>query len=179
MIELLIVMSACTVVLTLSSALVVRAMRTHTQSQANCNAERNALRLSSQFRRDVRAAQSAMASSNAQRDDPFLRLHFTEDQQVEYSFAGDTVLRLMSRDGKRTAREEFAFPAGCELTIRELESPRRISLTIANKPTFEKAYEASPRLIAFVVPLSLNVEATVGGDLRFARAETQGREDGR
>ena len=179
MIELLVVMSACTVVLTLSSVLVVRAMRTQTQSRANCDAERNALRLSSQFRSDVHAAQSAVASSNAQRGDSFLRMQLTEDQQVEYSIVDGTVLRLMSHDGKRTAREEFAFPAGSELTIRELESPRRIALTIVNQPTFDKASEVSPRPIALGAPLSLHLEAHLGHDLRLAPGRAQGREDGR
>jgi hypothetical protein len=177
MIELLIVMSACTIVLTLSSALVVRAMRTHAHSRANCDAERNALRLSSQFRRDVHAAQSAVADSNAQRGDSFLSMQFPEDQQVEYSIVGGTVLRLMSLDGKSTAREEFAFPAGSELTIRELESPRRIALTMVNQPTFDKLSEGIPHPIALGAPLSLHVEANLGLDIRLAPARAQGEED--
>jgi hypothetical protein len=177
MIELLIVMSACTIVLTLSSVLVVRAMRTHAQSRVNCDAERNALRLSSQFRRDVHAAESAVAENNAQRGDFFLSMQLTEDQQVEYSIVGGTVLRLMSLDGKSTAREEFAFPAGSKLTIRELESPRRIALTIVNQPTFDKAPEGIPRAIALAVPLSLDVEANLGRDRRLTPARAQGQED--
>ncbi len=179
MIELLIVMSACTIVLTLSSALVVRAMRTHAQSRANCDAERNALRLSSQFRCDVHAAQSAVANSNVQRGDSFLSMQLIGDQQVEYSIAGGTVLRLMSLDGKRTSREEFAFPAGSELTIREFESPRRIALTIVNQPTFDKLPEGNQRPIALSAPLSLHVEASLGLDIRLAPAPAQGQEDER
>jgi hypothetical protein len=178
MIELLIVMSACTVVLTLSSSLIVRAMRAHTQSRAYSASERNALRLSSQFRRDVHAAQSAVASGNAQRGDPFLRMELTEDQQVEYSLFDGTVLRLMSRDGKRTAREAYAFPAGCQLIIRELELPRRIALTIATRPNFDVVSEGSPRPIAVGAPLSLHVEANLGHDWRLAPALDQGQEDG-
>jgi hypothetical protein len=170
MIELLIVMSACSVVLTLSSVVIVRAMRVQMQARAYCDAERNALRLSDQFRRDVHGAKSAVSRRADPEGDSFLRLQLADGRQVDYSRVGGTVLRLTTGNGNRVAREEFAFPADCELGVRESQSPRRLVLTISADPDFDLTSGGTPLRVAPAGPLSLHVEAAVGRDLRLAAA---------
>jgi hypothetical protein len=173
MIELLLVMSACTVVLTLSSALIVRAMRTQMQSRAYGDAERNALRLSEQFRQDVHAAKSAATSNAAQRGNAFLKLQLATGQQVNYYLADGTVQRQKSGNSHPSSRESFVFPAGIELSVRELSLPPRISLAVWLDPASEVSSEI-PRQISLIPPVSLHVEAVLGHDLRLTGRENHG-----
>ncbi|HND56023.1 MAG TPA: hypothetical protein PLV92_26590 [Pirellulaceae bacterium] len=59
LVELLIVMSACSVVLTTSAVLMHRVFRAHSQSQAFLASQRNGQRFAEQLRRDIHRATSA------------------------------------------------------------------------------------------------------------------------
>jgi hypothetical protein len=177
LIELLLVMSACTSVLTLSSVLLVRAMRIQTQSRVHADAERTALRLANQFRRDVHRAQTAVLNRNELERDVVLRLQLADGQRVDYALVGSTLLRLAAGSDNRAAREEFFFPPGCEFSVRELEAPPRLAITIAAKPNFGIASDGTHARMPGVVPVSLCVEASLGRDARFAAAVDR-QEDG-
>jgi hypothetical protein len=163
--ELLVIMSASTVVLTMTSLLIIRAMRVQMESRAHCDVERNALRLAEQFRRDAHDAKSAEINEEAGEGEVFLRLQVLDGNQVEYSCTGGTVLRLASGSGKQVSREEFAFPAAIEISIRELKSPSRITLTITAIPL---AAAGKPPVSTLLIPVSFEVEAALDRDRRFA-----------
>jgi hypothetical protein len=171
--ELLVIMSASTVVLTLSCLLIIRAMRAQMDSRAHCDVERSALRLAQQFRDDVHQAQNAETNEDAGEGGVFLRLGVRDGKQVEYSRTRDTVLRLTSADGNQGWREEFAFPATCEISIRELESPPRIALKITTPPTAALS-ENKPPVSTLAIPVSFDVEAALDRDRRFAANKPEG-----
>jgi hypothetical protein len=172
-VELLVVMSASTLVLTLTSVMIVRAMRVQMQSRAYCDIERNSLRLAEQFRRDVHQAQAVPKLGDAE-DEEFLRLQPVDGGQVTYrmerSSDGGTVLRLRSTSGKPDSREEFVFPATCELAIQELQSPQRLALTITSATEVAAGADGKPRVNTALIPVSFRVEAVVGRDSALASA---------
>jgi hypothetical protein len=174
LIELLVVMSATTVLITLTSGLVCRVMRIQVQSRAHVDVERNSLRLSNQFRRDVHRAQSAVTNRAQLKDNVFVLLRFAGGEQVEYSSRNGTVLRRVSGAGAVPAREEYVFPPMSDLTIAESGVPPRLVLTITARLT-EEAGEVrrSPVQTPLAIPVTLQVESQVGRDLRFVSATPQ------
>jgi hypothetical protein len=167
MIELLLIMSACTVVLTLTGVLLHRAMRIQMQSRAHVNAERTALRLSEQFRSDVHQAR-AVASDFGKNDKLFLHLDLADGRVAEYSRASGTLLRRESGGDRPTRREEFSFPGADAATIEHKNAPQRLALTIFLKPTEQLLADGKTLTSANFVPMSLCAEAAVGRDLRFS-----------
>jgi hypothetical protein len=173
LIELLVVMSACTVVLTLTGELLCRVMRIQIDSRAHVDVERNSLRLAEQFRRDVHHAQAAVTGQDELGDDVLLQLRFPGGRQAEYSRHSGTVLRRVSGNGSQVSREEFVFPATCDLVIQEAGAPPRLTLTITVGPNEARAGDNKPLARALAIPVSLQVESTLGRDLRFAIAPDQ------
>jgi hypothetical protein len=169
LIELLLIMSACTVVLTLTGVLLHRAMRIHMQSRAHVNAERTVLRLSEQFRRDVHQAR-AVTDGSGKDDKVFLQLDLMDGRVAEYSRATGAVLRNESGGNLPTRREEFAFPGADALTIEHKSAPQRLVVTIILKPTERLPADGKALAGANFVPMSFCAEAVVGRDLRFGTA---------
>lgn len=172
LIELLVIMSTCTVGLTLTGVLLHCAMRIQMQSRAHADAERNALRLSVQFRRDVHQARAAVTNSADRNSNVLVRLEFADGRNVEYSRVASTLLRLESGGGKQIWREEFVFPAMSESTIEQEIEPQRLILSVSAKPTEQPPAGGKPLVSTYVVP-SLRVEAVVGRNLRFSSAPTE------
>jgi hypothetical protein len=171
MIELLVIMSACTVLLTLTGVLLHRAMRIQMQSRAHVDAERTSLRLANQFRRDVHRARSAATGNSDPDENPFvLRLEFADGRTAEYSRDGGTVLRLESGGGKPAWREEFVFSAVDEIKIEDEDAPRRLILTMTAKPPAPPATVDKRLVRTRTVPMSIQAEAVVGRDSRFLAA---------
>jgi prepilin-type N-terminal cleavage/methylation domain-containing protein len=166
--ELLVVMTVGSVVLTMSAALIHQLMHNESQSRRFYNVERNALRLSAQFRRDVHACGAATIVDEARDDGVFLRLTLADGQTLEYSRRGGALSRIQ-RDGDNTvSRDEFTFPDGIQLSLREVQSPRRLVLSItADPPTASEAKKQRP-WNQYATRVSFQVEAGLGRDLRFA-----------
>jgi type II secretory pathway component PulJ len=135
LVELLVLMSAASLVLTMSAALLHRAMRTQSESRAFYDAERCATRLARQLRRDAHQATAASVENAGQDSNVFLRLQLADQNTVEYSRSGSDLLRTSSAAGK-VSREAFAFPSRIELNIRQEGS--RLLLTIVGKPRYTR-----------------------------------------
>ena len=133
LVELLLAMSACTVILTMSAALIHRVLFVHSKTQAIIGGERAALRLSEHFRRDVHAAESAEKGDMNGAGGVVLRLKLAEGQSIEYRRAEGTVLRVLLEGEAVRGREEFDFPGEIELTIRD-ESPGLVTLSVTSPP---------------------------------------------
>src|SRR3972149_5845862 len=112
LIELMVVLSACTVILTMSAALVHRVMHAQSKTRAFFDIERSALRLSNQFRRDVHQATAALAGADNLGDGVFLRLELPDNRSVDYYDQEGDVVRILAHDGDALSREEFPFPPG-------------------------------------------------------------------
>jgi hypothetical protein len=173
LIELLLIMSACTVILTMSAALMHRVMHTHSKARAFGDVERTSLRLANQFRQDVHAANDANVGTDLGKG-VILRLQLPGEERIEYGHRQGKVTRVTWEANKATSREEFAFPAEIELQIRR-NMPRMVLLSITSLPintaADSLAADAAERpMIAFLVPVSLQVEAMLGRNRDFAAA---------
>ena len=131
--ELLVVMSACSIILTMSAALIHQAMRTQSDARAFYDAERSALRLARQFRHDVHNATAASADGGDRGESVLLKLQLQDGRTVEYGHSAGKVLRVLSQQGRAAGYEEFAFSSPIELDIGQAESPLRITLTITTR----------------------------------------------
>jgi hypothetical protein len=132
-VELTVFMTAASVILTMSAALVHQAMRTHSESRAFYDAQRSALRLARQLRRDAYEATAASVDGENLDDNVVLRLQMAGRRTVEYSHDGGQVLRILSQPGGAAKRDEFAFPSPVDLVVRGEDSPPRIVLTLTAK----------------------------------------------
>lgn len=170
LVELLLVMSACTVVLTTSAALIHRVMQAQSRTRAVFDAERASLRLANDFRRDVRQAQSAELDPARLNEDAVLMLKLKDGQSIEYRRTGGRLVRTLSERDKQIGREEYVFPASCELTVKQQEVPNIIVLSLTSSPidvstTHDLESNEHPHPPAWHVPVSLQVAAAPGGDV--------------
>jgi hypothetical protein len=150
-VELMVFMSAASVVLTMSAALVHQAMRTYSESRGFYDAQRSALRLARQFRRDAYEAKAASVDGDNLDDGVIVRLQLPGQQTVEYRHDARQIVRILSQPARPEKREEFMFPSPVELDLRGEDSPPRIVLTL----TSEKSKATNPRAMT----TDLHIEA--------------------
>jgi hypothetical protein len=168
--ELLVLMSSCTMILSMCGVLLHRVMRIEIDSRAFVAAERTSQRLSRQFRQDVHQATAAELDHSKLANNVFLKLQLPDNEIVEYSLVKGNVLRTLSRGGKASAREEFAFEPSCKLSVRRDESPARIVLSIVS-PALEPTSGAAKQLQSYqAVPVGLDVEAGIGRDFTSTKS---------
>jgi hypothetical protein len=170
LVELLLTMSACTVILTMSAALIHRVMHTQSKMRAFHDTQRSALRLANAFRHDVGRASGAETNATELANDVFLRLQIGEDEIVEYRHTEGNVTREYKQGANPTSHEAFVFPAEIELAVRQ-EPPNRICLTIAPDFEVEATGDGPPPSIAHTTPAHLQVEATLNRNPRIAAAK--------
>jgi hypothetical protein len=174
--ELLMIMSASTALLTLTGVLLQRAMLIQIRSRAYDNAERASLRLSEQLRSDIHQARRVSTDSDNADKDTFLRLEIDGGRTVEYKREHGVVRRLETVGNQPQRREEYELPAKSELTAVQTSVPKRVALTIMLQPAEQVPIDRKTIADANIVPFSLSVEAVVGRYLRLTRAPN-GAED--
>ncbi len=170
LVELMLTLSACTVILTMSAGLIHRAMHAQSKSRLFFDGQRSAVRLSDSFRRDVHDANSAATGDEAGGGDVFLRLQLAGGQSVEYRQAAGRVERLWHVDGGLRAREAFVFSPQTRLTA-EQESPRLVSLSIV--PPADPGGPTDRPLAPYTVPDILRAEAVLGRNASLVDAPVQ------
>jgi len=158
LVELLLAMSACTVILTMSAALIHRVMHVQSRSREFQGVERSTMRLAQQFRHDVHNAKDAVVEANLG-EGRFLRLQLAGEQVVEYRRSEGAVLRILLEAGNARGREEFAFPANIELTVSR-DPPRLITLSIDSQPE-DTPLEGQSPAGAFDVRVNLQAAAAL------------------
>jgi hypothetical protein len=163
LVELVAAVSACSVILTTCAVLLHRVMRADSDSRSFGDIERNAARLSNQFRDDVHQASAASLDHSKTSNEVVLKLKLPKDQSLEYRCTAGRVLRMLTQNGKIAAREEFGFPEQSEFAVQERDSPKRIILSIT---TQQKAIagDVRPLKTYHAMPISLQVEAVVNRD---------------
>jgi hypothetical protein len=160
LVELVAAVSACSVILTTCAVLLHRVMRADSDSRSFGDIERNAARLSNQFRDDVHQASVASLDHSKTDNEVVLKLRLHQDQSLEYSCAAGRVSRMLTQNGKVGAREEFVFPEQSEFAVQERDSPKRIILSITTQPK-AIAGDVRPLKMYHAIPISLQVEAVV------------------
>lgn len=165
--ELMLVMSASTVVLSLSGVLLHRAMLVQIQSRSRTHVENTSLRLAHQFRTDVHAAREAKPDNAHGAAGVFLHLAAGDDRTIEYSRENGNVLRLETGGNQPSRREVFEFPPAAQLVIEQLNAPNRLALTIQLRAPEQPSASNDIRLDMNPVPVSLHVEAAIGRDLQL------------
>ncbi len=165
LVELLVVMSGLTVVLTTTATLMHRVMRAQVESRSCSDVERAALRISEQFRDDVHQATTAQTAVDA---DLLVQLELPGDQVVQYRRAGQSVLRTLSRGGAVRSRSQFTFTSTSAVEIHEQDAPERLVLTVTSAAQDEP--RGGKRQIAEYLdpPANVRVEAVLGRDWRSA-----------
>ncbi len=171
LIELLAVLSGCSVVLGLTASLLHQTMRAQSHTRDFFDIERNAQRLARQFRSDIHsAAKDSIDDVDAEgfNDGELLRLLLPDGQTVSYQRAADKIIRIASQMDAPTAREEFVLSELMEVDVREADSPQRFVLSIISTPLQPShAATSSPANIR-AATVNLEVEATPARDLRYA-----------
>ena len=159
--ELLLTMSACTVILTMSAGLIHRALHAQSRSRGYIDDERNALRLGEAFRRDVHSATGVEIASDNEAKSILVTLQFAEGQTIAYR-QGETgrVERTLQVGGNVKSREAFDFAAEARLTVEKMP-PRLVVLSIVS-PTNAPVPADSPPLTPYSRPVSLRVAAVLG-----------------
>src|SRR5215213_9134199 len=99
LIELLAVLSGCSVVLGLTASLLHQTMRAQSHTRDFFDVERNAQRLARQFRRDVHAAAADSIDVDAADadDGELLRIQLPDGQSVAYQRAAEKIIRIASQ----------------------------------------------------------------------------------
>jgi len=169
--ELLVLMSACSMILTTSAALLHRAMRTQSQARSFYDVERSSARLARQFRDDVHQASSATTAGAELDENVLARLQRADGRTVEYRHDGTTVLRVLSRSEGNASREEFAFLRSIDVAVSE--EGGRVMLTIVGGEDESLAEDKRRLLATTAMPVSLHVEATLNRDLPFVSTPDQ------
>lgn len=156
--ELLLTMSACTVVLTTSATLIHRMMHTQSRTRSFCDSQRSALRLADSFRRDVHAARSVAIGGAGQDGGQLMVLEMSGGQSVEYRQDGGRIDRLQQSDDSVTARDFFEFPPGSQVKA-EQPSPQLVRLSIT--PPSDDPGPAAAGQSPFDAPLKVQIDAVL------------------
>lgn len=171
LVELLLMLSACSVILTLSAALIHRAMHAQTKSRLMLDVERSSLRLGEHFRRDVHAATAAAAGQEAGGEGVLVRLELGGGGSIEYRHAAGRVERMSAMNDMVHAREAFVFPAETQFTAAKGSSGLVIlSLATSEDTAGDASSQADRPLPSYTVPAVLRIEAAMGQGARFVDA---------
>lgn len=171
--ELLVLMSSCTLVLSMSAVLLHRVMQIEVDSRSIVDAERSCSRLARQFRGDVHEAISIDIKNDKPTDGEFLVLQLRQNQTVVYSRSNGNIGRILSRKDKVLARDEFVGQRSSTVGVRAEESPRRVILTIASPIRDESGDQAKQLLSLKAIPVGLAIEACVGRNERWTRLASE------
>ncbi|WP_254512295.1 hypothetical protein [Anatilimnocola floriformis] len=162
LVELIVVMSGCAVLLSLSAALLQRVMQAQIRSRSDADLQRTLLRLDQMVRSDVHAAADAEVDPAKLPTGVVLRLALP-DSVIEYRQQKTELQRVQLSGNDIKSRETFSLPREIALEIKR-PRPRLIVLSIRT--------DDEPLLD--VPPVYAHIEAALPGNrLRAAQhAET-------
>jgi prepilin-type N-terminal cleavage/methylation domain-containing protein len=168
LVELLLALSACGVILTLSTGLIECIMRAEMRARKYVHVERTALRLASMFRNDVWQASEAAISSDDNKAGQVLRLTLAAGRSLEYRQQSGTIVRTLLDGEQVISRDSFAFPIEAEIQF-EQTSPRLVLLCVTKPPAPTGSEPEALPHHAFAPPVHLEISARVARDGPFQR----------
>ncbi len=162
--ELMVLMSATTMILSMSAVLLHRVMRVQVDSRAFADVERSAARLSRQFRQDAHRATTVTVESAKLKSNVLVELQLPMNETIEYSRANGNILRTDSRSGKVASREEFAFQPTCKVSVTNAPTPNFVVLSVT-APRLDAKSSKEDQLQSYrAAPIGLQVEAGLNRD---------------
>jgi type II secretory pathway pseudopilin PulG len=168
LVELLAVLSGCAVVLALTASLIHQAMRSQSHTRRFFDVERNAQRLTRQFRADVHRALRATGGGELKDEEGEFTLHFAEGQSAVYRRSAQKVIRTASTEEEPSATEEFSLNASMHMRIEQQENPPQWALTIHTDPPTPSKSGAMSLVRSGDTLVHLHVAAALGRDRRYA-----------
>jgi hypothetical protein len=153
--------------------LLYRVMRVEVDSRSFNEAERSCTRLDHQFRDDVHEATSVNIKHAKPTEGEFLLLQLPEDRTIAYTRSNGSIGRVMSREGKMLARDEFSFPSSSSVEMREEESPKRLVLSITSPGLDETNNKAKQLQNLKAVPVGLLIEACTSRSTQVAGSSSK------
>ena len=127
LVELVVVMSAGSVVMMLAIGSVHQAMALSAESRQRADHQRVAVRLASEFRQDVHRAVNA--SESLQR----VLLTMSDQSIVKYESKGNRVVRSVTRAEVTTYQDIFELRESCQSSLETIENPERVVLVVSNE----------------------------------------------
>jgi hypothetical protein len=170
--ELLLLMSACTMILSMCTVLLYRVMRVEIDSRSFVDAERTSARLSRQTRQDIHQATAVEVDGANTANGVFLRIQLPDNENIAYGRVNGNILRTESHGDKVAGRDEFAFEPSCKLEASEDKAAKRIVLLMTSPPLDEASNKAEQLRSYQSVPVGLHVEASIGRDVASANPIT-------
>jgi hypothetical protein len=134
-VEMLVIMSAASAILTISAVLIHRTMHLASQTRAFHAEEATAWRLSAAMRRDAASASSiGIALAN---EELTVTLHNDTADPIRYRFNGPQIQRLQRIDSDREAHEAYELPSVAQWAAESLDEAGaiRISAIPSTLPT--------------------------------------------
>jgi hypothetical protein len=171
--ELLIVMSAAMIILTISATLMHRIMHTYSKTRAFVDVERTSLRLANTFRSDVHQATAATTTDPPASGDTFLRLTVAGSQRVEYRRDKGTITRVLLDGDRLVSRETFALSPAMDVVVKK-DGDRLVALAITAGSGEGTSTGNDSTLPAYAIPVNVRIEAVLNRDA-FAAAATPQR----
>jgi hypothetical protein len=162
LVELLVAMSACTVILTLTAGLMHRVMHAQSRTRWFVSQERTALRLAYVFRGDVHQARAVVTDVAVLAERELVRLNVA-DQTITYVAQPGIIVRVVAASEKTVGREEFRIGHESQAKIRRESGV--VILSVEATPDEAAGERPTLRKLAFVPPLSLEIAALPGRDL--------------
>lgn len=148
LIELIVLMTAVSTILSFTVVLLHRTMRAHNRSQATHADEQAAWRLSGALRRDLTKAVEAETEPGP--DSVWLRIRSQNGDLVRYRFASLAVTRRQEPQAEgRTASEEYTLSGPTDWVVKVLDEPRRLVVQTATEP-IERTRAIAPVKIRLV-----------------------------
>jgi hypothetical protein len=160
LVELLLTLSACTVILTMSTALIHRMMNVQSIRRTDSDLERTALRLATVFRADVHRASDLLAQDD-RTEEELLRLQSSDGQTIHYRHSEGALQRLIMDEEAIVARDEFRFTPEAQFTA-ERDQTDIVALLITSQPI--EASQKSRKSVAHVHRVAVRLEALLGRD---------------
>ena len=111
LVELLLTITATTVIMGVAGSLLHRSLRLEAASRGAMQAERTALVLARRFREDVRTARGVACTADGLPEGVVLRMQPAEEGEIVYRAVAGGLVREEALPAGRVAREAFAFPA--------------------------------------------------------------------
>jgi hypothetical protein len=171
--ELMVVLSAASMIITTSALVLHKMMRAQEQTRYFFENERAVERLARQFRRDVHDANDVEVDAEVSEieaqdgDGSLIALITYDDRAISYVRTPAGIVRTVHPGEGMPARETFALSAAARLTIDEETTPRSLTLTIASNPAdfVPPLGERAPTIRE--TPVSMQVIAVVGRDAQY------------
>jgi len=174
LVELLLVIWAAGVILTMTALLMHGLMHAQARSRSLADIERNSLRLAGSFRNDVHRATAAKTMDDGLADNVALTLTLDQNQSIEYRRDETTVQRVVLEGANVVSREQFIFAPGIQLAIRK-QGDRLFELSIDSQRGELPMGDGTSQPSLYAVPVNMHVEAGLNREGVVAAALTTHR----